>query len=65
MENFMNIFKRIFGKKKREKKQENECWYNNYREEADKPLGEPLEGVAFSSPNMPYYTTSFDAENAH
>ena len=45
MENFMNIFKRIFGKKKREKKQENECWYNNSHEDSFEAKGEPLENA--------------------
>ena len=28
----MNIFKKLFKGKKKQVKQENECWYNNYHE---------------------------------
>lgn len=61
----MNIFKKLFSKinKKKVKKQEDECWYNNAHEKAESNLGEPLENVV--SANSAYYVTSFDAENAH
>lgn len=29
---FMNILKKLFKNKKKQKKQENQCWYNNYHE---------------------------------
>ena len=61
MENFMNIFKRIFGKKKREKKQENECWYNSAHEDSFEANGEPLENVVGGTGLVGAYMSSSKA----
>lgn len=42
----MNIFKRIFGKKDKEK--ENECWYNNHHEKKRKRWSEPVDGAGLT-----------------
>ena len=41
----MGIFKKLFAKKKKEKKEQDECWYNNAHEESFSARGEPLENV--------------------
>ena len=41
----MNIFEKLFGKrKKEEEKPKNECWYNNAHENGE-ALGDPLENA--------------------
>ncbi len=52
----MGIFKKLFGKGKKEVKQE-ECWYNNFHErEENAPPEEYMEGSAFS--NLAYHGAS-------
>lgn len=54
----MNIFKKLFTKRKKKQNKE-ECWYNNTHEDSFSISGkEPLEGVALSAPNSAYYTTT-------
>ena len=49
----MNIFKKVFCKKKRRiKKKEQECWYNNYHEQKKSKWNETVDGAAFSSSNQ-------------
>ena len=61
----MNIFKKIFGKKKRkieekecwyndkhEKKNEEECWYNNFHEQKKGKWREAVDGDTLSSKNQ-------------
>lgn len=45
----MNIFKKLFGKKKEEEKKP-ECWYNNAHEEGEAARNSMPEGAA-GSPN--------------
>lgn len=51
----MNIFKIIFNKFKRKKKNQKECWYNNFHEQKRSLWTEAVDGEAFSSPNQMDY----------
>ena len=53
----MNIFKRLFKRKKtkvKKSEKNQECWYNNAHEDPSSKLGIPMEGAALSSPNQVY-----------
>ena len=52
----MRFLRKLFKRNKKEKKED--CWYNNFHEQTKTEKGEPLEGVALSSPNMAYYTSA-------
>lgn len=57
----MNIFKKLFGKKKVEQteSQESECWYNNYHEKKKKRSILPsVEGGALAGPNQAEYSNA-------
>ena len=56
----MGVLKKIFRKREKEDKKENECWYNNYHEQKKESWVEPIEG-ACCSPNSVYYTVSQQA----
>ncbi len=60
----MKFFQKLFKRSKKEKKQENECWYNNAHEQKKPRWVAPMEGGAMASPNGVYYTESQKAENA-
>lgn len=46
----MNIFKKLFGKKKKKEEKKPECWYNNAHEEGEAKKGAiPMD--AAGSPN--------------
>ncbi len=59
----MNIFKRIFGKRRKNEKEEKECWYNDYHEKKKSRWTEPIEGAAFGSPNQTDYALSQSISN--
>ena len=57
----MDIFKKLFGKKKskQEKVTEPECWYNNYHEKKKKSSVLPsVEGGALAGPNQAEYSNA-------
>lgn len=47
----MSLFKKLFGKKKKEKEKKQECWYNNYQRDKDGTFKEPIDGAALSGAN--------------
>lgn len=49
---FMNIFKKLFGKSKSQVEKKEECWYNNAHEKERSIWNEPLDGAALSNPNQ-------------
>ena len=56
----MNIFKKLFGKKKKVEEKKPESWYNNAHEMAESNLGAPLENANMSN-NVLEYTIAKNA----
>ena len=56
----MNLFKKIFGKAKKNKTEEpkQECWYNNAHEQAESNLGEPMEAAPVSANWLDFATVN-------
>ena len=57
----MCIFKKIFSKFKKKKEQEvsqEECWYNNAHESAERNLGEPMEATPTSANWLDFATVN-------
>ncbi|MBQ8432152.1 MAG: hypothetical protein IJX28_04640 [Clostridia bacterium] len=50
----MKLFQKLFGKRKKKKKEEApQCWYNNFHEqERDRWVEPTVEGGALCSPNQ-------------
>ncbi len=55
----IRVLKKIFRKKKKEKKQE--CWYNNYHERTSTEWAPADECGAVGSPNSYFYSTAQQA----
>ena len=61
----MKFFQKIFRRKAKDNKRENESWYNNAHEQKQPRWMPPeAEGGAMSSPNGAYYTESKKSTHA-
>ena len=56
----MNIFKKLFSKRKKKEEKKPECWYNNYHERT-KTEWVPLEDGALAGENQYLYATAQQA----